>query len=1237
MVSAPQVSQTTAISKSTSSTDRLNALLPTVASEYSPLKVYIPGAATEINQLGGTATTPSSVGGGVWVAPDINGDGSAYTATIECLGAGGSGGGGQGRRASTPSIVANTNAATASTSLTISPPLPAGSSYIQGGTIVVAVTVPNLTAQTMTVTDAAGNSYSLLKSGNGSSGGTLFAFASFNIAKLSGNITITSTVSEVMCAMPVYLPDVHGLSSAGSTAAAAASVAANTAWPALSLNYNANDLVLAFAAANVAPPTTVSGDFTSLGANSKSTSTAQQISGWWTQRGGVPGSNGATLTPSTWNAGSNGAAATFALEMHIPLASSHVYGADLPGSGAGGGEYACEPDYPIVPGSAYSYFAANNTIPAYGSSDGIAGQPTVFDPNGKGLQGGVVANGGGAGKFSGSGGAPGTGSSNTIHYDGGSGGVSPAGVGSDLPSAYLAVVPKDLRVDLVLDDTSGSPQDLGINSLPTGVHQAAGAYIGPATGGVTAPPQVHPSGLTGTAAGTCWEFSKGSSQSNTGGIELMGTGPTGSTSTVVGGNNGGGNAWTTFAVSAWIKGHSTATSPTNWTSDASPSQAVIAGTANICQPGGGLAPRGFSLYLDVTSSSLGGILNFGYGESATTSSHPYTMSAPSNPISATDGKWHHVMFINKGTVGSAMYIDGVLVNSSSTYVGQTSNGWLANGSNNLTLGYLRTRGDRCYKGYMASFWMGNNDIPKVVGTETPATSTAPSYIFGLSTTTGGAGGGSSAGSAGPGTAGSNGAGSSGGAGGVSSNSALTPYLIAGASGTAGNNSGTANSWSPSANGSGGGGAGSAGSNSASVYTVEVPVQASATYTGIDSASPGSIYSTSDSEFQESGTSAPTGVATGESLCIAGGKPEDPSNGTMNSVLQFPYLGNQLAVDGTPLFTTYNKWQVIRAVLSLTINTTQASVVGFSVAGPSGALPDELTDTELAAWDTVAVNQPYSAVTTQYDQYFYVPAGAQGRVVSFDVPANIIGNSGNPTDIIIGTLSGSSLHDFGVGGYTSDEAADWYCEFFGSGTDGGAQDATLAIEYALLNNASALSVNASNGGGAGRIAITIPDPEGNPITTILPTAATDTQGNALAAGITTEAISTWQPGSSPLTLEYTHYVGNAGERPFNSGWSNSATTTAMRFRLMPDGEVTISGQVKNSASISGNQIIFTLPSGYYSATHNVYFMGTTGTGVLTSYLAIIDTSGNFQLYNLPGGGAIPANTAFSFNVSYTITD
>jgi hypothetical protein len=95
------------------------------------------------------------------------------------------------------------------------------------------------------------------------------------------------------------------------------------------------------------------------------------------------------------------------------------------GYGGGGGEYACEPAYPVVPGQAYTYVVGNGGSGGTTGNPGQDGSDTIFDAdNAGGLAwlGGVFA--GGATAFHG-----GTGSLNTIAYDGGDAGGSTANGG----------------------------------------------------------------------------------------------------------------------------------------------------------------------------------------------------------------------------------------------------------------------------------------------------------------------------------------------------------------------------------------------------------------------------------------------------------------------------------------------------------------------------------------------------------------------------------------------------------------------------------------------------------------------------------------------------------------------------------------------------------------------------------------------------------------------------------------
>ena len=93
--------------------------------------------------------------------------------------------------------------------------------------------------------------------------------------------------------------------------------------------------------------------------------------------------------------------------------------------GAGGGEYAAEPFYPITPGNVYSVNIGPGGTGGIGNgSDGAPGQGTGFDNYN------VFANGGGLGHGATAlTGAGGTGSTNTIHFNGGGGGSATVGGG----------------------------------------------------------------------------------------------------------------------------------------------------------------------------------------------------------------------------------------------------------------------------------------------------------------------------------------------------------------------------------------------------------------------------------------------------------------------------------------------------------------------------------------------------------------------------------------------------------------------------------------------------------------------------------------------------------------------------------------------------------------------------------------------------------------------------------------
>jgi hypothetical protein len=94
-------------------------------------------------------------------------------------------------------------------------------------------------------------------------------------------------------------------------------------------------------------------------------------------------------------------------------------GPEQGGESAGGGEYAAEPNFAVIPGSVYSIIIGQGGQGGTTGNPGQSGGPTVFQNlNGGGSQ--VTANPGLAG-VNYLGGVGGSGSTNTIHFDGGDG------------------------------------------------------------------------------------------------------------------------------------------------------------------------------------------------------------------------------------------------------------------------------------------------------------------------------------------------------------------------------------------------------------------------------------------------------------------------------------------------------------------------------------------------------------------------------------------------------------------------------------------------------------------------------------------------------------------------------------------------------------------------------------------------------------------------------------------------
>jgi hypothetical protein len=828
------------------------------------------------------------------------------------------------------------------------------------------------------------------------------------------------------------------------------------------------------------------------------------------------------------------------------------------GGGGGGGEYACEPLYPIIPGETYSYFAGkggrggktSSLIAGATAFPGFSGQPTQFDLRGKGLTGGVLANGGFGGDQSGNGlgGPGGTGSSNTIHFDGGSGATSSSGIMSDNPITGMANGIGHVFSWYRLDDAVGktTAQDFSSARKAASVVVGSGAIVKPVSSPV-APPQV-PFGPSqnwwggtsvGETQGNCWQFEHGSGSGGIGGLVAPVRTP----------------ALTTLSVGAWIKGSLSASAAGDWT-DGTHSSAIIATSLDASSTG---ASKGWMFSLGGGSGASSSTINF---TGVRSDGSLYGMSA-TGP-SATDGNWHYVVaeWAATGTNNCALYVDGVAVVTSTSTIGQ-----IAASSKTISVGFNQATNSYGFKGYMSNPWVTTMIAPS-------------SYVtaaYGATPATGGSGGGASGGSAGAGNAGTLATGSTGGAGG-SSAAASNPGINTGSgAGGAGGNSNSAGGNAPTSipYAGGGGGAGADTSAVPSAFSVEVPCSMSASYAGLDAsgAAAGQLYTISANPVANETDPWYNTAAKQDAICYSGGASSAPFKGSMNTLLTFPSLAS---IDGnTGNVTDYlasGDWTIQKTYLKLTVETPHASVIVIGSWMSNAVISMLDSDATLGAW---GYGGPLLTA--------YIPAGTAGRQVYIDLSGTTVistmlsnaytngysqnGQALQGSGLLIGALQGSTLYYGNVhGAWNADEDQDWYTAFHGADSSG--LSAALEIYY----TASGASVVTAGAGSDGYIVVRYLDPKGTPIATVLPEAAVDAGGNNLGAGFTADSgnYNVWQPGSNPRTLESWHAM------TLVNGWTAGGGTSSY-YRLLPGNLLVL--KINVDAASSTNDLFFTLPVGW----------------------------------------------------------
>lgn len=113
----------------------------------------------------------------------------------------------------------------------------------------------------------------------------------------------------------------------------------------------------------------------------------------------------------------------------------------------------------------------------------------------------------------------------------------------------------------------------------------------------------------------------------------------------------------------------------------------------------------------------------------------------------------------------------------------------------------------------------------------------------------------------------------------------------------------------------------------------------------------------------------------------------------------------------------------------------------------------------------------------------------------------------------------------------------------------------------------------------------------------------------------------RPGLVYPVNEDWHYVGEAGEPAFGTGWENNQSDYNLAFRIREAGIVDIEGYVRPTSPPASTVTVFTLPVGYRpSAT----FLDTVGGLTAPSpptigtrhvpVTVVVETNGNVSLYD-----------------------
>lgn len=853
------------------------------------------------------------------------------------------------------------------------------------------------------------------------------------------------------------------------------------------------------------------------------------------------------------------------------------------GGGGGGGEYACELNYPVIPGQNYSYTCGN------GGNGGLTGQPgtqgtaTSFDLQGIGLPGGVVANGGmGGDPVIGAGGAGGTGSANSIANPGGLGGTNAGGVGNDNPVLQGVT---GIKFWCKLDDAASTHfsfptvRDFSSNNLACSV-QATGdddnVYVQDVTS-PSAPAQVPTANGAKEVAEACGLFSYPAPNDLNDVAYVSVANPTWS--------SGG------FTFSCWV-------------------QAVNGGFNGLSGKGGCIirggadadgistTSSGFNVYI-TRALTLNLLVSRPNGSGGFNTA---TATMPAGNLDAT-GNWNYIVCTYDGTTMNIyLYNPGNTGGVHTTATGPSGSGSAVQvGANSVFLGAALSSGiyTNGLGAYASNFWAASSVV----------TSTFVGNIYNsTSAPTGGAGGGASGSGGGAGGTGSSGVSSSGGAGGLPAS-----ITQAGSTQSAGETGGAGGAANANGNtgvialngfGAGGGGAGASTGSLPGISTLILTAAQSASYSGPDAVtSPSTVYTFSLDP--QPGDKPLTSAASLSPAIYQGAQFRVDGNyqGTMSSMVLLP---NNIATSVLLTTKTISNMYLSAEVLSPNAATL---ILGYA------------TDTTLPT--------TFTSSTVVNIAYLGVPPSSNGTVVTWDLSNTGLGTalqSGNAGCLVIGPGNAPGAAD-----YTGNTAAQYSVALIGAGgvQAGYLQDLTLTVTY------SATTGKAGGDGAPGKILITFINPQGTPVASLQPAAITDGSGNTYAGGYNGNSVA-FQPGSNPATPEVQHTVGGASGlgTTLATGWSVASAPFPLRFKLMPDNTVLVTGRLVNSSNLSSGPIsITTLPTAYAPATEQTFIATVNNNAspyAASGVYCQIDTTGLITMW-----GTLSTTQTLNVNFKYSL--